>query len=85
MTVQTGRSAYHTQRAQSFPHEINVLKFDDTESLGFPHLTRRPRKDMTRRHTFDVIPWLMEDVARQERFYVYSTKRRSATGAISSA
>jgi hypothetical protein len=76
---------YHTQRAQSFPHEVNVLKFDDTESLGFPHMTRRPRKDMAHRHTFDVIPWLMEDVARQERFYVYSTKRRSATGAISSA
>jgi hypothetical protein len=69
---------YHTQRAQSFPHEVNVLKFDDTESLGFPHLTRRPRKDMAHRHTFDVVPWLMEDVARQERFYVYSTKRRSA-------
>jgi hypothetical protein len=44
-----------------------------------------PRKDMAHRHTFDVIPWLMEDVARQERFYVYSTKRRSATGAIASA
>jgi hypothetical protein len=40
---------------------------------------------MAHRHTFDVIPWLMEDVARQERFYVYSTKRRSATGAIASA
>ena len=35
---------FHTQRAQSAPHEVNVLKFDDTESLGFPHLTRRPRK-----------------------------------------
>jgi hypothetical protein len=67
---------YYTQLAKSSPHEVAVLKFDDTESLGFPHLGRRERKSMARRHKFEVIPWLMEDVGRQELSYVYSTKRR---------
>jgi hypothetical protein len=67
---------YYTQLAKSSPHEVAVLKFDDTESLGFPHLGRRVRKSMARRHKFEVVPWLMEDVGRQQLSYVYSTKKR---------
>ena len=67
---------YYTQLAKSSPHEVAVLKFDDTNALGFPHLGKRQRKSMARRHKFEVIPWLMEDVGRQELSYVYSTKRR---------
>jgi hypothetical protein len=55
---------------------VNTFKFDDTESLGFPHLTRRPRKDMASSHKFHVIPWLSQDVGRQELCYVYSTKKK---------
>jgi hypothetical protein len=67
---------YYTQLAQSAPHEVAVLKFDDTEALGFPHLGRRQRKNMARRHKFEVVPWLMEDIGRQQLSYVYSTKKR---------
>jgi hypothetical protein len=69
---------YYTQLAKSSPHEVAVLKFDDTESLGFPHLGRRQRKNMATRHKFHVVPWLMEDVGRQQLSYVYSTKKRYA-------
>jgi hypothetical protein len=56
--------------------QVNTFKFDDTESLGFPHLTRRPRKDMASRHTFHVIPWLSEDCGRHKYCYIYATKKR---------
>lgn len=35
---------YWTQRAMHSPHEVVVLMFDDTESIGFPHFGQRTPK-----------------------------------------
>ena len=62
------------QFSQSSPHTCNCFLLDDTELIGFPHLTNLARKDIARKSTFDVVPCLVQDVSRNQRTYIYSAK-----------
>jgi hypothetical protein len=66
--------------AKHSPRTKNVYWFDDTEKTGFPKWTKRPMKNLPSTR-FNVIPFLIADLARCEDFYVYTASGRFKKGA----
>jgi hypothetical protein len=67
-------SAKHNPRAK------NVFWFDDTEKTGFPKWTKRPMKNLPSSR-FNMIPFLIADLARCQDYYVYTASGRFKEGA----
>ena len=72
---------YWNHRAQSAPAEVNVINCDDTIVCDFPHFTLRPFKSGASLQGVGFVPWLVDDVSRGRRTYVYSLKGRWSKGA----
>lgn len=71
---------YWVNAAKHSPQEVNVFRFDDTITAGFPHFGHREPKKVSQLHRLEMIPWLVEDVARQKFQYCYTTKGRFRKG-----
>ena len=67
-------------RAKHNPREYQVLWFDDTESMGLPKFTKRPMKNLPVAR-FEIIPFLIADLARGKDWYIYTAKNRFRKGA----
>ena len=67
-------------RARHSPATHNCFWFDDTNAAGFPHITNRPYKNLPTSR-FQLIPFLIADLARGRDFYVYTAKGRFKKGA----
>jgi len=65
--------------AKHDPKNKNCYWFDDTEKLGLPKFSKRPPKNLTTSR-FDVIPFLIADLARGKDFYIYTAKGRFKKG-----
>jgi hypothetical protein len=66
--------------ARHNPRKHNAYWFDDTEKMGFPKWTKRPMKNLPVAR-FNVIPFLMADLARGKDYYIYTSKGRFSKGA----
>jgi hypothetical protein len=67
-------------RAKVNPKDVNVFWFDDTESTGFPKMTKRTLKNLPTSR-FDLIPFLIADLGRGKDYYIYTAKNRFKKGA----
>jgi hypothetical protein len=65
--------------SQHNPAEQTTLAYDDTESFGLPHFTKRDYKGLTSSR-YEVIPFLIEDYGRNKRSYIYTSKGRFKKG-----
>lgn len=72
---------YWRMRAQHEPHMVTMLMFDDTSAFGLPHFGSRDFKSTCQNYRVQMIPWLVEDVSRRRRHYVYMIKHRHTKGA----
>ena len=54
------------------PAQYMLLAYDDTISVKLPHFGNRNYKGIAGRPTLDFVPWLVEDVGRRERYYIYA-------------
>lgn len=62
------------------PADHHMLWFDDTEALGLPKWTKRPMKNLPTAR-FQLIPFLIADLARGKDYYVFTAKGRFRKGA----
>jgi hypothetical protein len=67
--------------AQHSPAEVNCVMADDTGACSFPHFTQRPFKESANSQGVSFVPWLVHDMSRGRRTYVYSRKGRWKKGA----
>jgi hypothetical protein len=72
--------AHWKSKGQHEPFKYMVLMADDTESLGFPHFTRRNIKGVATIPRVHFVPWLFENFSTQEQVYVYSLKHKFKKG-----
>ena len=66
-------------RAVASPESLLLLEYDDTVSIGFPHLGLRGIKNMNT-HRSAVVPWLGVDKSSGQKEYVYTPKRANSKG-----
>ena len=63
----------HCKRlAHHSPSVYMLLEYDDTTSVKMPYFGNRNYKGIAGRPTLDFVPWLVEDVGRRQRCYIYS-------------
>jgi hypothetical protein len=61
--------------AQHSPHTVNVFMADDTSAAQFPHTGSRPTKATANIQGVNITPWLVEDVSRCRKTYMYTPKK----------
>ena len=63
-----------------------MIRFDDTLPVRLPHFGNREYKKLASKvKHLEFVPWLVEDVGRRKKYYVYSLQmpldsRRGAIG-----
>ena len=68
-------------RSNHSPWLTNTIVADDTGALECPHFTNREWKSVIDKHKVRFTPWLVEDVARGKKTYVYCVTGRHKKGA----
>jgi hypothetical protein len=71
---------YWEELGTTSPDEVNVIECDDTSAVYFPHFTQRPFKESATLQGVGFVPWMVEDLSRGRRTYVYSRKGRWTKG-----
>jgi hypothetical protein len=74
------QESYYYMQAQHNPQKVNVFMADDTSAVEFPKAGRRPVKSTANIQRVCITPWLVEDVSRKEKTYVYTPKRSYPKG-----
>ena len=67
--------AHLKAQAKTNPHEVIVICHDATQAMGFPRVSNRPNKNLTKTR-FNWVPWLAHDLGRDRYDYVYMPKGR---------
>ena len=67
-------------QAISNPEKLTVLSYDDTESFGFPRMTRRPIKNFPTDRV-ELIPFNLTNHGTRENVYIYHFKHKWSKGA----
>ena len=58
---------------QHSPTEYMMIRFDDTTPVRLPHFGNREYKKLASKvKHLEFVPWLVEDVGRRKKYYVYS-------------
>ena len=70
----------YTDQALHDPASVNVFKIDDTTSVSFPHCGHRTAKSVAKLYKLPVVPCLVESVALNFFFYIYSLKGQQKKG-----
>lgn len=75
-----GCQKYWEERGMHSPQDVNVIEYDDTGAVYFPHFTQRVFKESSQLQGVGFVPWMVEDKSRGKRTYVYSRKGRWEKG-----
>ena len=67
--------------ARHSPDQVHLFMYDDTSAFPLPHFGNREPKSCAGKSRILMVPWLVDDVGRGTRTYVYSFKGATIKGA----
>ena len=67
--------------ARHSPDQVHLFMYDDTPAFPLPHFGNREPKSCAGKSRILMVPWLVDDVGRGTRTYVYSFKGATIKGA----